>query len=502
MDLHRTHLKDVILPKIKSVFVIDYYEGVRGLLESRSDFLYKDIFANPRVRTKTEIIWSTDAFNSYPQKLVDLSGEDNEYYSYLLCKELESLVSLIDTLGREDGGMPLSELLSRAISNIDEKSVYCGDDKIVLVNWGLIPRLASIEGSGIYRSGKFIGDWDKAHQINPKQQAASYSFETTIPDTIASAEDVVAEEECNPIHIEEAVSEDTPEADAYNSISGTTDEITSDEITSDKITSDVDNTSAGEEDLADKDVRDSSVDISDKSEIVEVNDLKTEDVSSVVPHDKVTPKTKPSQSYSRKHLFTKLWPSLKLIFRKFWWSLLLILLVVACLLCFRSSHGLISEFSPFYYLNAEYEKIRAEFQKLQMKLYGPSMTGIGSVAPSDTLKYYDVIDNPRSLDGKWKSSTELFIASDHSPIVLYMTFDNLKGHLTMVNKELSFSAPLQASIEDNKIRIIQSGPAVNDNTNIYFVPYSYSCSVDSTGNLFCVVVSATNSVSFNLVRIK
>lgn len=497
MDLHRTHLKDVILPKIKSVYVIDYYEGVRGLLESRSDFLYKDIFANPRVRTKAEIIWSTDAFNSYPQKLVDLSGEDKEYYSYLLCKELESLVSLIDTLMREDGGMPLSELLSRAISDIDEKSVYCGDDKIVLVNWGLIPRLASFEGSGIYRSGKFIGDWDKAHQINPKQPAASYSFETTIPDSIVSAEEVVAEEECNPIHIEEAVSEDTPEADADNSISGTTDEITSNEITSD-----IDKTYPGEEGLADKDVRDSSVDISDKSEIVEVNDPKTEDVSSVVPHDKETPKTKPSQSYSKKHLFTKLWPSLKLIFRKFWWSLLLILLVVACLLGFRSSHGLISEYSPFYYLNAEYEKIRVEFLKLQMKLYGPSMTGIGSVAPSDTLKNYDVINDPSSLDGTWKSSTELFIASDHSPIVLYMTFDNLKGHLTMVNKELSFSAPLQASVEDKKIRIIQSEPAVNDNTNIYFVPYSYSCSVDSTGNLFCVAVSATNSVSFNLVRIK
>lgn len=191
MDLHRTLLKDVILPKIKSVFVIDYYEGVRGLLESRSDFQYKDIFANPRIRTKTEIIWSTDAFKSHPQKFVDLYGEDKEYYSYLLCKEIEALASLIDTLKIEDGGMPLSELLSRTVSNIDEKSVYCGDDKIVIVNWGLIPRQAAFEGSGIYRSGKFIGGWDKAHQINPKQPMQNYSLDETIAEAIESTDERV-----------------------------------------------------------------------------------------------------------------------------------------------------------------------------------------------------------------------------------------------------------------------------------------------------------------------
>ena len=84
MDLHRTLLKDVILPKVKSVYVVDYYEGVRGLLESRPEFPYKSVFANPRFRSKTEIIWSSDVFDSEPQRLNELYGEEKEYYAHLL----------------------------------------------------------------------------------------------------------------------------------------------------------------------------------------------------------------------------------------------------------------------------------------------------------------------------------------------------------------------------------------------------------------------------------
>ena len=922
MDLHRTHLKDVILPKIKSVFVIDYYEGVRGLLDSRSDFHYKDIFANPRIRTKTEIIWSTDAFKSHPQKLVDLSGEDKEYYSYLLCKELESLVSLINTLKSEEGGMPLSELLSRAISNIDEKSVYCGDDKIVLVNWGIIPRQTALEGSGIYRSGKFVGGWDKAHKVNPKQPSRSYSLEETISETIESSNEVLPEEERSLIQRENIVADNKPVEDEDNNVSDFTEDITSD----------VDKTTKIEETSVDNDESDDRVDISDKSKIVEVDELKKENVNAVIPDGKFVHNHQQQQSYGWKQLFTNLWEGLKFLFKKLWWILILLLLILACLYGFRSCQGHLSEYNPFYSplpknpiimpiekngvsmsedglykvaadrlnvmlekeddntmldwakafkkaypssdyeikyynedtyvlqikvpagkrvkvknelnsklsdfgfdvfeetvfqadfisndpaltdpkaswylnpigakeawditqgdeevivavvdngfdlshpelqgkivnpynvlsqddkilpivtskgvnahgthvaatavgngnngngllgiapncklmpiqvgndnpdgsmsntailegvlyainkgadvvnvslgmytpdgvkgmsegqqlnyiansfkqeetmwekvfqkakekdciivfaagndnvisgidpkkrntntlrvsavapnetkagfsnfgrypnLNRDYstvsapgvaiysaapegqyqymqgtsmaapivtgtialmksanhnltseeaisilqetgktidptigpminirqairvamgntpsidcEKIRTEVQRLQARIDSLSRICPSSVEPSDTLKYKDVLDDPRSLDGTWKSTTELVNTSDYSPIVLYMTFKNLKGQLTIVNKDLSFTAPLQASVEDNKIHITQSGPAINANTNTSFVPYSYACSADRKGNLFCDAVGATNRVSFNLVRIK
>ena len=917
MDLHRTLLKDVILPKIKSVFVIDYYEGVRGLLESRSDFPYNDIFANPRIRTKTEIIWSTEAFKSHPIKLIDLTGEDKEYYSYLLCK-----VSLIDTLKSEEGGTPLAELLSRAISNIDEKSVYCGDDKIVIVNWGLIPRQAAFEGSGIYRSGKFIGGWDKAHQINPKQPFRSYSLEETISEAIDSTDEVTFEEELNPIQSNEDIVEDTDGANADNTTSDSTDEIYSGD----------DKSSDNDEDPIDNDDSENVTDDSDEPDLVEVEEPKVEIVDAVVPDDKVTPIHKPQQPYGWKQLFSNIWEGIKFLFKKLWWILLLILLIIACLFGFRNCQGPLSEYNPFYSplpenpiimpiekngvsmsedglykvasdrlnvmlekeddntmldwakafkkaypssdyeikyynedtyvlqikvpadqrvkvkkelnsklsdfgfdvfeetvfqadftsndpaltdpkaswylnpidakeawdmtqgsediivavvdngfdlnhpelqgkivnpynvlsqdsnvrpivtskgvnahgthvaatavgngnngngllgiapncklmpiqvgndnpdgsmsntailegvlyainkgadvvnvslgmytpdgvkgmsegqqlnyiansfkqeetmwdkvfqkakekdciivfaagndnvisgidpkkrntntlrvsavapnetkagfsnfgrypnLNRDYstvsapgvaiysaapdgqyqymqgtsmaapivtgtialmksanhnltseeaisilqetgktidpaigpminigqavnaamgntpnidcEKIRAEVQRLQARIDSLSRICPGSVEPADTLKYNDVIEDPRSLDGTWKSTTELVNTSDQSPIVLYMTFKNLKGQLTIVNKDLSFTAPLQARVEDKKIHISQSGPAINANTNTSFVPYTYACSADRKGNLFCDAVSATNRVSFNLVRIK
>lgn len=924
MDLHRTFLKDVILPKIKSVFVIDYYEGVRGLLESRSDFQYKDIFANPRVRTKTEIIWSSNAFRSHPQKLVDLSGKDKEYYSYLLCKGLESLASLIDTLKSEEGGISLSELLSKTVSNIDEKSVYCGDDKIVIVNWGLIPRHAALDGSGIYRSGNFIGGWDKAHQINPNKQVHSYTLEETVSDAIESTvRGIIQEEVESTLGGDDAARDDlSTGCDNDNNTHEPFDDIPADG-TADSSTDEtpVDKNESGSEEV-----------ISDGSDAVKADDPKKEDVHNVIPDKPVESKSSVQPQYGWKQMFTDLWVGLKFLFKKLWWLLFLILLTLACLFGFRNCHGPLSEYNPFYsplpgksvimpiekngvcmsedgmykvasdrlnillekeddntmldwakafkkaYTSSDYEikyynedtyvlqikvpadqrvkvknelnsklsdfgfdvfeetvfhadftsddpaltdpkaswylnpigakeawditqgdeevivavvdngfdlnhpelqgkivnpynvlsqdgnlrpivtrkgvnahgthvaatavgngnngngllgiapncklmpiqvgndnpsgamsntavlegvlyaiskgadvvnvslgmytpdevkgmtegqqlnyiansfkqeetmwekvfqkakekdciivfaagndnvisgidpkkrnnntlrvsavapdeakagfsnygrypnlhrdystvsapgvaiysaapdgqyqymqgtsmaapivtgtialmksanhnltseeaisilqetgktidpcigpmvnigqavsvatgnnldidceKIRTEVQRLQAQIDSLSRICPGSVEPSDTLKYNDVINDPRSLDGTWKSTTELVNNTDKSPIVLYMTFKDLKGQLTIVNKDLNFIAPLQARVEDQKIHILQSGPAINANTSTSFVPYTYACSADRKGNLSCEAVSATNRVIFNLVRIK
>ena len=122
------------MPKVKSVIVIDYYEGIQGMLASRGDFPYDDFLANPRMRTQTEIIWATDVFSSRPSLLCDIKGELKDRYSYALKERINAIEALIESLKTEDGGVALSELLSKAISYIDERSVYCGDGNIVVVN--------------------------------------------------------------------------------------------------------------------------------------------------------------------------------------------------------------------------------------------------------------------------------------------------------------------------------------------------------------------------------
>lgn len=915
MDLHRTLLKDVILPKIKSVFVIDYYEGVRGLLESRSDFFYNEIFANPRVRTRTEIVWSTDAFSSQPKILSELKGEEKEYYSYLLCKEIEALRSLIDNLKSETGGTPLSELLTKAISNIDEKSVYCGDDKIVLINWGLIPRQAGLEGVAIYCSGKFVGGWDKVHQVNPKQPKFTSEIEDIEETNKHEESSDIFPEPNNDVKHEDVVEEiEVVNVDVMNNDSTDLDNV-------DDQGEMEDDEEYSESNISDKydnlDEAEVNRNIKEKTEIIK-NNKKIDDNKNV--------------EYGWEELFKGFWNGLKFLFKKLWWLLLLFILALLCLIGFKDCQGPFSQINPLYnplpekpvimsiekgkvgmsedgmyqvatdrlnimlekeddntmldwakafkkaypssdyeikyynedtytlqikvpsdqrvkvkkelnsklsdfgfdvfeetvfqadfisndpaltdpkaswYLspigakeawdvtqgdeevivavvdngfdlnhpelqgkivnpynvlsqndnirpivtskgvnahgthvaatavgngnngngllgiapncklmpiqvgnnnpdgsmsntailegvlyainegadvvnvslgmytpdevkgmsegqqlnyiansfkqeetmwdkvfqkakerdciivfaagndnvisgidpkkrntntlrvsavapnetkagfsnfgrypnlhrdystvsapgvaiysaapddeyqymqgtsmaapivtgtialmksanrnlssdeaisilqetgkvvdpaigplinishavnaamgnkpNVDCEKIRAEVESLKAQIDSLSRICPSSVEPSDTLKYNDVIDDPRSLDGTWKSTTELVNDSDHSPIVLYMTFKNLKGQLTIMNKDLSFIAPLQASVDDNKIHITQSVPAVNASVNTSFVPYTYSCSADRKGNLFCDAVSATNRVCFNLVRIK
>ena len=159
MDIHRSSIKDFVMPKVKSVIVIDYYEGIQGMLASRGDFPYDDFLANPRMRTQTEIIWATDVFSSRPSLLCDIKGELKDRYSYALKERINAIEAIIESLKTEDGGVALSELLSKAISYIDERSVYCGDGNIVVVNWGLIPRRPDLGSGSIYRSGKFVGNW-------------------------------------------------------------------------------------------------------------------------------------------------------------------------------------------------------------------------------------------------------------------------------------------------------------------------------------------------------
>ena len=48
MYIHRSSIKNFVMPKVKSVIVIDYYEGIQGMLASRGDFPYDDFLANPR----------------------------------------------------------------------------------------------------------------------------------------------------------------------------------------------------------------------------------------------------------------------------------------------------------------------------------------------------------------------------------------------------------------------------------------------------------------------
>ena len=337
MDLHRTLLKNVILPKVKSVYVVDYYEGVRGLLESREEFPYKSIFANPRFRSKTEIIWSTDVFDEEPKKLSELKGNAKDYYAHLLYKQLQSVRGLIETLKTEEGGTPLSELLSRVISNIEDKSVYCGDDKIVIVNWGLIPRQPDIEGACIFRSGNFIGNWEQAHKQDPRRTNQIENDEKDDDELDSDNIDDVAKED-ESINLNDGTEEVVPANHGdleKNELDDKADYLIDDSENDD------DSDNAGYEDTGDN----SSNDLAEEDD-----DRANQETLPQEKKDKVKPSVIPKKddNYSWKNFFKDTMAGLLFLLKKLWWILLAILLLLLSLFLFKDCQGPFHRINPLY----------------------------------------------------------------------------------------------------------------------------------------------------------
>ena len=307
------------MPKMKSVFVIDYYEGIQGMLASRGDFPYDDFLANPRVRTQKEIIWATDVFSCRPSLLCDIKGELKDRYSYALKERINAIEAIIESLKTEDGGVALSELLTKAISYIDERSVYCGDGNIVVVNWGLIPRRPNLGSSSIYRSGNFVGNWGNLQQVpqvsekpiikeEPRGNELEVNVESVIPVPPVSIQSPVTEE--NPVA--------EPEIPTANAPKETVQPVPPQVVTPPSVTQD--------------DKVEIPTQTEKKEEKKETPDKPQEPVKEKEnPDNKDTGKkakdSKTEDEYNWKSFFSGLWQGLKFFFRKIWWLLLLLLLL-------------------------------------------------------------------------------------------------------------------------------------------------------------------------------
>ena len=320
------------MPKVKSVIVIDYYEGIQGMLKSREEFPYNDFLANPRLRTQTEITWATDSFTERPKLLIDLDGVLKERYAYALKERINSIESLISILKEEEGGAPLSELLSKAVSYIDERSVYCGDGNVVVVNWGLIPRRPDLGSGSIYRSGKFVANWDKLQRnpdiekprVEQESQPHLYDEPTEIKDSepieLPQTHSDIPEEPVQEVPQELLNDEPKQEKEPVLIVPTQTEvaETQSDPVTQEK-----------------PEVKEEKKEVADKPQ-EEKKEIK----------DRL-PK-KDDEEYTWKSFFGGFWRGLKFILRKLWWILLFILLILAILFLCKGCQGPISQINPFY----------------------------------------------------------------------------------------------------------------------------------------------------------
>lgn len=321
MDIHRSSIKDFIMPKLKSVYIIDYYEGIQSVLTGRDDFNFKDFFANPRIRTQNEIIWSTETFSKNPILLSSLSGYEKEKYSYILNQAIHSVERLIEVLNEEEGGKPLSELLKKSIPYIDEKSVYCGDDNVVIVNWGLIPRTQTPINYQIYRSGEFIGNWDKRF-ITPPLLKTEIKKEEKLVKVLAN--DTKTSKENDKEH-KNIIIEDAPTLNVSDNV------------------------------LNNKDI---TIDLEDIQEVVKITPSQKDGIKKSEQRDtdfptldickKETMHKIKENNYSWKTFIRNFLQGLKFLFKKLFWIIVLILLFIFMMYLLKDCQGPVHKINPYY----------------------------------------------------------------------------------------------------------------------------------------------------------
>lgn len=398
------------MPKVKSVIVIDYYEGIQGMLASRGDFPYDDFLANPRMRTQTEIIWATDVFSSRPSLLCDIKGELKDRYSYALKERINAIEAIIESLKTEEGGLALSELLLKAISYIDERSVYCGDGNIVVVNWGLIPRRPDIGSGSIYRSGKFVGNWGNFQPVPQVLEKTSVNEEPMDNEPAVNVESII------PVPVSSPVTEEIP-----------------------VVGKDIPIVKAPKETMQPAPpqiVTPPSVANADKNDIPSPNEKKEEKKANPEQFeedvkDKETPDHKDigintkdnikEDDYNWRSFFYGLWQGFKFFFRKIWWLLLLLLMFLAVLFFCKGCQGPISQINPFYNPLPENPRILP----IEKGSVGMSADGMTQIA-TDRLNIILEKENDNTMLEWAKAFKEEYSSEDYEIFYYNEEFYNLQ----------------------------------------------------------------------------
>lgn len=87
---------------------------------------------------KEQIIWGTDQFSSPARPLAQLVGDERERYESILADTMTRLGHAVDSADDET-----REVLAEAVTYHSPDTVYCGDGKVVITEWGMHPRNVS-----------------------------------------------------------------------------------------------------------------------------------------------------------------------------------------------------------------------------------------------------------------------------------------------------------------------------------------------------------------------
>lgn len=110
------------------------YNSVEPILQNNISKEYQDFLAQPDFDPNFgTIVWHGVQWQKAPRLLSQLEGEERAHYEEILQETLTHYQQAVEQCRNEEERMTLAGILS----SIDERFIYCYDDRVVVVAWGM-----------------------------------------------------------------------------------------------------------------------------------------------------------------------------------------------------------------------------------------------------------------------------------------------------------------------------------------------------------------------------
>ena len=111
------------------------YDSVQSVVKKVVAPEYQHFLAAPQyIEEEDQICWHINAWNETPQKFVELTGDEQARYERIKENTIKAYRSAVQNCDGED-----MMIMAGAIRYLHEECIYCCDDKVFLVAWGMTP---------------------------------------------------------------------------------------------------------------------------------------------------------------------------------------------------------------------------------------------------------------------------------------------------------------------------------------------------------------------------
>lgn len=110
------------------------FDSVYSVVEKNVEPQYRDFLAHPIYSDEDQILWYVREWNDTPCAYSDLSDVDKAKYAAIKEKTIAAYEKVRTNLTGED-----KQILTGALKYIDEDFMFCYDEKVVVVAWGMSP---------------------------------------------------------------------------------------------------------------------------------------------------------------------------------------------------------------------------------------------------------------------------------------------------------------------------------------------------------------------------